>query len=621
MKRFILPLDFIRSNDLKRIIEYSIEQQDQSQTKTVLLHVAIGIVAGIAPVTYLKPSYQDIPPYGLPDLSSIRVGQVISTWAATASLLYLACTSYLETRMQYLAPIELKDICDGLSRKQISKQDWGIGIVSLASAIPLTTPLVKFPLISTGDKKIDVPANIGLVSVILISNSIAHLRPLQVIISDPWYGAPYAAVQYLINKRKQSQMPLKEKREQQLNSLKMIKQNRLKSLFSQTLLTNGEQLIQECIRFQWRPLPGYRFQLTEYFRHVNSLTDDAFIFSLIDFQRKEFSQIILEGTWKQSIYNFSRNALAQIAGILALGESIGYLGDSGFELAKLIHNIPGGWVLAATPIYAFSVLIHNAARAQTLDAVDFLFALIQGKAALSWPLKYGARSFFGLLLIPSLLIVLLNSSSANTMIRSDFGEYCSDSFIEKYIAIFRWGYVWLTALLMINMEKYLFSKTAQYLGSEDSKAIAVFSERLQNTVNIRLPQWKSERFLAWIAVQTPEFREQALNIPEVVYQDLTANYEESKNLRPPRRCVSLCQIVCMIFSCFNLFKKEPSEEESLTDYQPLDEMDEEKGVNIRQLQSAPIQSSWWTACCFWQRNIPENTRPGLNMSNSNQIKR
>src|ERR1700677_4169173 len=114
MKRLTLPSDFIRSEDLSRIVQHVADQQRKPRCKTVLLHMGVSLIAGIAPVTYLKPSYADTPPYGLPDHPSIRIGQVISTWAATTALLYLACTDYMEARLQYLTPPELTEIIEGL---------------------------------------------------------------------------------------------------------------------------------------------------------------------------------------------------------------------------------------------------------------------------------------------------------------------------------------------------------------------------------------------------------------------------------------------------------------------------------------------------------------------------
>jgi hypothetical protein len=620
MKRFTLPPDFIRSDDLSRIVQYVADQQNKHRCKTVFLHLGVSLIAGIAPITYLKPSYADTPPYGLPDHSSIRIGQVISTWAATTALLYLACTDYMETRLQYLTPPELTEIIDGLTPEQIRRQDWGIGMISIASAVPLTTPLIKFPLISTGDNRLDTSLNTGLVIVILASNTIAHLRPLQVIINNPWYGAPLAAVKFLKNKVKQLRMTVEEKQYQQFRDIENYNKNRLKNNFQQTLLANGDQIIQECFIFHWLPFPGYRIQLTDYFKHINSLTDDAFIFGLIDAQLRNPSQIIMTSGYKRKFYSLLRNALSQVAGILALGESIGYLGDSIIELAKLLRSILGGWLLGAIPVYAFGVLIHNAARVQTLDVIDFLSDLIRGQATLSWPLKYGARAFFGLLLIPSLLILLLNSSAANVMTRFVLDEYCSDTFIDRYISIFRWGYVWLATLLVINTEKYLFEKSAKYLGHKDAQAIAYFSERVKETVNTRVSQWKPERFIGWINQQTPDFREQALNISEELYQKLIQNPENSKDDEVPlssvqRYLASCCECIWMFLTghCFD--RRTPERENLINGYQLLEGRRGERSRGALQLQSQPVESSWWdTICCFWQRNTPENIPPSSSMS-------
>lgn len=608
MKRFVLPTDYVRSDDLTRIVQYVAVQQNQPRCKTVLLHIGVGLVAGIAPITYLKPSYADTPPYGLPDHPSIRVGQVISTWGATMALLYLACTDYMEARLQYLTPPELKDIVDGLTPEQIRRQDWAISVISTASAVPLTTPLIKFPLISTNDSRLDTPLNTGLILVILASNTIAHLRPLQVIINDPWYGAPFTAVKILKKKFKQRKMTVEEKQKQQFRLIKNGNKNSLKNNFQQTLLANGDHIIQECITFQWRPFPGYRIQLTDYFKHVNSLKDDAFIFSLIDAQLRNTSRLTSSSGFKQKFYPIFRTTVSQVAAALALGESVGYLGDSGIELGKLVRSIPGGWVLAGVPIYAFGVLIHNAARAQTLDVVDFVSDLIEGKATLSWPLKYGARTFFGMS-IPSSLILLLNASAANVMTRFVLDEYCSDTFINSYISVFRWGYVWLATLLVINTEKYLFAKFAKYLGHQDAQAIAHFSERVQETVSTRVAQWKLDQFIEWINQQTPGFREQVLNITEERYQDLLKNHEEFKSddlqrFTVKRYLASCCECIWMFLTghCFN---RNASERENLlSGYQSSEEKTWTNRGSL-QVQSESVESWWDKLCCFWKTKTPE----------------
>lgn len=605
MKRTVLPADFIRSEDLSKIVQYSAAQHHPNW-KVLLLHVGVGVVAGISPITYVKPSYADIPPYGLPDHSSIRVMQVVSTWAATTALLYLACGDFIMVRMQNSVPPELEGIVEGLSKAQIRRQDWAIGLISAASAIPLTTPLVKFPLISTGNPNIDIPGNVGLVGVILISNSIAHLRPLQLIISDPWYGAPFTAIKFVKRKWQERRMTKWNKFAKEQLAQKAQNSMQLKNSLLQVLQSNSEKMIDECLVFKKKTL-GYQVQLTDYFRHVSQLTDDAFIFGIVEAQLRNPTASATNMLWKQKISDIFLNVPAQVAGLLALAESLGYLADSGFEFDKLTGSTVAGWLLAAVPIYAFGVLIHNAARAQTRDVQDFLVNFMRGSATLSWPIKYCARTFFGVLLAPSLAILLLNSSAANTMIRSDFGEYCSDTFIDKYISISRWGYVWLATLLVVNTEKYLFSKWAKYFGSEEANQMAAFAERVQDTA-MRLSQWKPDRFEGWLAEQTPEFRQQALGITEQAYQELaeTLDTEISINSQrfsapPPLRHESTYGWIC------GFFGRKAVREDSFTGYRLLDE---KRTNNSRHLQSSPVQSSsWWDRLCCWKKGYAKMTEP------------
>lgn len=588
-------LNYTHSEQLSRIVGYA-STTHQPSSKVIFLHTGLFVVALISPITYIKPSYDDTPPYHLPDHPFVKGLQVVSTWSATTALLYLACMDFIQTRMQNTVPIELDGIVEGLSRKEMRRQDWGIGTISAASAIPLTTPLVKFPLIESGNQNIDIPANAILVSVILMSNGIAHLRPLQVILHDPWYGAPYTLIKSIVRKVQDRRLDTEEK----LSKLKKEQENfvnsQLKTFLAQTLNTKKSQLIGECFIFRRLPFPGCQIQLTETFQQLDGLSDDSLIAGLIEYKNETITQTAFQSpAWRQKAYHLFLTATSQVAGLLALGESLGYLADSGFELSKLTHSNGAGWFLAAVPIWAFGVLIHNAARASTYENVDFLINFVRGKRTLSWPIKYCSGIYFGLLGLPSAAILLLNASAANTMIRTDFEDYCDDTFIDNYIATFRWGFVWLATLLIIDMDKYLFSKWAKYKGTPEAKQIALFDERV-NTVILYLNQLKPEIFHYWLSQQTPAFRASALGICEEKYQELIEKKDARISTLPSSQQPS--QTIGGWFSSF--FQRRNS---SSFEYQKLKESGDAKS-----LQSEP-RSSRWSAVLCWKKRQPRIKTP------------
>src|SRR3990167_9911543 len=245
-------------SDLNRIVRYVVSNRSIKK-RELAGYISLFIVTAISPITYLKPAYADEPPYGIPNDETIKSMQVAAVWLPTTTLLYLACVDFIQARAQNTVAVALNDILEGLPPADIRRQDVSIGSLSLLSAIPLTTPLVKYPLVSTDNDNLNHGANGLLVTVILISNGVAHLRPLQIITYNPWYGAPLTLVRSLFNKFEQRKWSAQDKLQHQLRMRKIARHTQLKTYLINALITKKTELIDGCFTFEKRYgwMPGY----------------------------------------------------------------------------------------------------------------------------------------------------------------------------------------------------------------------------------------------------------------------------------------------------------------------------------------------------------------------------
>ena len=502
MRQPLLPLSEIsiddQKDDLTRIVRYaSIKTKTPLTRWDKIIYGTIAFVTWVAPISYLRPAYDD-EPFGLPNDNALKWNQVAGTWVPTAYVFYSADIDFLQIRASYIIPEELIDILEGMTKEQIRRQDWGIGTISALSAIPLTTPLVKYPLIATGDSRYDIPGNVVLITVILIANSIAHLRPLQEIVKDPRYGFLFFLLLGIweLFKRlfKRDDLTDEEKLAKKAAEQKAAYNAQLKAQLVQTLLTKKDQLLDSCFTPICRGILGYELKLTNDFQRISELEDESFVTELRDY--KHTSEVIESKppTLGQRAYPFFLDGVGQIGALMVLGEAIGYLSNAGFTLADMTGIVPVGWLLAAVPIYAFGVLMHMIGRDSYRGYVDFLISFVQGKSSLSWPIKYCSKIFFGLCFIPNLELAYMTPGSANTMIRGDLQDYWGEKPTETYIGVFRWAFVGLVAFLMPALERYLFTKWAKYFGTEAAKKVVAFEEKVEQIATL-LPKWKDERFL------------------------------------------------------------------------------------------------------------------------------
>lgn len=489
------------TGDLNEIVKEIIASRSKNE-RQFFAYVSLFLVTAISPVTYLKPAYADEPPYGIPDDETVKGMQVAAVWLPTTTLLYLACVDYIQTRARNTVPTQLSHILEGLSPIETRRQDFGIGILSLLSAIPLTTPLVEYPLISSDDDKLNRVGNGFLVAAILISNGVAHLRPLQIIIYNPWYGAPLTLARFFLNKFEQHYWSNDQKTQHRLNVSRETRYAKSKASLINALLAKKTALINDCFMFTvncpWEL--GYRIILSDDFKNIANLQDETLVTTLINYVSPSAPLVPHPQAKPSKCYSPGIQISGQMVGFLALGECLGYFADSGFTLSNLVGDSAIGWCFAVVPIWTFGVLVHNAARAQAEEGLDFVLQFLQRKRTLSWQIKYCAKTFFGGLLAPLAWCSLLTAASANTMIRADFKNYWSESSITTYIDIFRWGFALLCVFLLINGQKYLFGKWAKYLGSNEASQLVEFEEKIDDVAN-KLSLWKGERMQNWLAAQ------------------------------------------------------------------------------------------------------------------------
>lgn len=478
-------------SDLDRIVEYASVKPPLTR-RDMFIYGSIAFLTSASPVSYLRPAYQD-EPFALPNTSALKWNQVAATWVPTTYLFYSAGIAFLQIRAANIIPEELNDILAGISKEQIRRQDWGIGMISVLSAIPLTTPLVKYPLIATGKPGYDITGNMALIIVILISNSLAHLRPLQVIVMDPWYGAPFTIYNWIKKKFDDRRLSVDGRSEKRAAEQKIAATARQKAKLIGTLTAKKELLLDSCfVRIpQYKGLLGYTIELSEDFNRISALEDGSFVTELMAYGQT--SPVSSSQGLKQKAYEFFLEAVGQMGAYLVLAESMGYLSNAGFTLSKMTGSDAVGWSLAAVPVWAFSVLMHMVGRDSFRGNVDFLIGYVLGEKSLSWPIKYCSKIYFYLCVLPNLDLAYMTAGSGNTMIRGDLEDYWGEETTEAYIGVSRWAFVALTVFLMPAMESYLFTRWAKYFGTEAAKKIVEFDERVER-VNTLLLKWKNDHF-------------------------------------------------------------------------------------------------------------------------------
>lgn len=553
-----------KENSLTRIVRYASRRQSLTR-RDALIHGTVAFVTLASPVTYLHPNYNDKPPYTLPDIPGLRWTQVVSSWLPTSGLFYLACIDFILTRAASIIPDELSDILQGLSKEEVRRRDWFIGVISALSAIPLTTPLVKYPLINTGNPHYDTPGRVALVALILVANSIAHLRPLQIILTNKWYGAPIFAARYLKEKIDDRRLTTWERSEKKSEARAAAEKAQLKAQIVGTLMAKKDQLIDDCfvpVR-KYGCIPGYELKLSEDFKRISALKDSSFISELLNY--KQTTGII--SPQPACAYIFFLNVIGQIGGAMVLGEAVGYLSNAGIELSILTKSVIAGWALAAIPDWAFGVLFHNIGRLQAQTNLDFAIGFLGGKQTFSWPIKYCAGIFFGGLLAPNLWISFMTTGSANTMIRGDLQDSWGEDFTDQYIGVFRWAFVGLVIFLMTDIEKYLITKCAKYFGSPNAQEIVALEEKVGQIAAL-LPQLQDKILEKHLGKEIP-VSEPALSTP--------SDSDSAINSSSPRRSW------CEWFSCRS---SRPAEESLL---------------NADITDDTPTQTSAWSRLCCWRR--------------------
>ena len=340
-------------------------------------------------------------------------------------------------------------------------------------------------MINTGDPRYDTPGRVALVVVILGANSIAHLRPLQIILTNKWYGAPIFAARYLKEKIDERRLSTWERSEKKSAAQAAAKKAQLKTQIVGTLMAKKDRLIDDCFvpTRKYGCIPGYELKLSEDFKRISVLEDSSFISELLDYKQTTG----VASPQPACAYTFFLNVIGQIGGAMVLGEAVGYLSNAGIELSILTKSVIAGWALAAIPDWAFGVLFHNIGRLQAQTNLDFAIGFSRGEQTFSWPIKYCSQIFFGGLLAPNLWIAFMTTGSANTMIRGDLQDSWGEDFTDQYIGVFRWAFVGLVIFLMTDIEKYLITKCAKYFGSPDAKKIVALEEKVGQIAAL-LPQ-------------------------------------------------------------------------------------------------------------------------------------
>lgn len=480
-----------RKKDLDRIVAHASKASPLTQ-RDKWIYGSIAFFTAVSPISYLRPAYQD-KPFGLPNTSGFKWNQVAGTWVPTSYIFYSADIAFLQIRSANIIPEDLRDILEGMSKEQMRRQDLGIGIISMLSAIPLTTPLLKYPLIDTGKPEYDITGNIPLIIAILAANSLAHLRPIQAIIMDPKYGLPFTLYNWVKKKFDERHLTAEAKLTKREAEQKTETTTKQKAKLAETLTTKKALLLDSCfVKIpQYKGLLGYKISLSDDFNRISALEDGSFVTELMAYGQT--SAVSSSEGFKQIAYQIFLDAVGQMGAWLVLAESLGYLSNTGLTLSDMTGSDAAGWTLAGVPNWAFGVLMHMVGRDSFRANIDFAICYVLGEQSLSWPIKYCSKIYFGLCFLLNLDLAYMTPGSGNTMIRGDLEDPWGTEVVENYISVTRWAYVALVVFLMPALESYLFSRWAKYFGTEDARKIVEFDERVERLGTLLL-KWKDDRF-------------------------------------------------------------------------------------------------------------------------------
>ncbi len=425
-----------------------------------------------------------------------RINYIVCTCVTALVVLYNSTELFLVMRRAENIPKELVPYLTN-STIGIKKalEDIAIFTGAAISALPLAAVSFMYPIPGFSKKLLAIQGVI-----VLIDNTILHLFPLKLALSEPLYRLPSLPFEFIIQRIMTCRLSVEEKEKRQLQAQINLHYNAIIQRFVGHL-----DLAQKRLSIYMKEVKGDIAEIKKSHPH-----DTELLVALLDHLRcTAFSE--RPRATLDNVRNILRTMSYLPGALWVMSSCAGFLAAPINEMTELTGSSAIGAMISTPPIYFLGVLLAFFGGNALQNTFDYFTDWKDEAVKIPMSFKLYPKTAT-LLIIISTYLALFSYAAGAQLINDNFkGDL---EFLRPHLLILaETGLSFLSFTAMIDFFNNTLNKFAQYSNHDDAgMVIKLFSEfdQIKNTI----PKMKPSLLLESLALQNKKQLKTLLNIRE-----------------------------------------------------------------------------------------------------------